>query len=83
MGFPISIACAPLARRLDDRTHPVISLLVYFDAVGVFSLEGHPVLRALTWSSSLCFAAASILCLVPASKRAADAARTLNGLPIA
>jgi len=60
-----------------------LGVLVYFDAVGVFSLEGHPVLRALTWSSSVCFAAASILCLVPASKRAADAARTLNGLPIA
>lgn len=60
-----------------------LGVLVLFDAVGVFSLEGHPVLRALTWSSSLCLVAASVLCLLPVSKRAADSARTLNGVPIA
>ncbi|MFI5403742.1 MAG: hypothetical protein ACHQ1G_12465 [Planctomycetota bacterium] len=36
----------------------------------------------LSWVAALAYVSASILCLLPASKRAADSARTLNGVPI-
>jgi hypothetical protein len=62
----------------------VVGFLVFAETKGW--LQGTGLIlayRVLCWGMALSFAGASILCLLPASKRAADAARTPNGVPIA